>query len=165
MFYKTKGKGKGKRFGKHRRLSGKGVSTLIADLTDAQYTEVFFGKGGKGKGRGHSKGKRSTGKGFGRKGNPVGKDGQKMKCYGKGGNCGSTEHLKAQCPHETGAPSSTLLAESNVNPYETQLDDNSWVFHMMTTEEHVFMITTSEEPLTPGDALTDHLGRSIYTIP
>ncbi len=151
MFHKTKGKGKGKRFGKHRRLTGKGVSTLIADLSDEHYAEIFFGKskGGKGKGRGHAKGKRSTGKGFGRKGNPGGRDGRKMKCYGKGGKCGSTDHLKAQRPHETGAPSSTLLAESNTNPYETQLEDNSWVFHTTDTEEYVFMITAEEVPFPP----------------
>jgi hypothetical protein len=60
MFHKTKGKGKGKRFGKHRRLSGKGVSTLIADLSDEQYAEVFFGKSKGGKRQGPWPCKRQT---------------------------------------------------------------------------------------------------------
>ena len=95
-YQRKKGKGKGK------RLSGKAISTFATDCTTEEYEEIFMGGKGRGKGRGHRAGKRSSGKGFGRKQNPRGKDGQIMKCLGKNGECGSTTHLKRDCPHEKG---------------------------------------------------------------
>ena len=59
-----KGKGKGQSKSKGKRLSGKGISAYVAELSDEAYEETFFGKG-KGKGRGKGKGKRSSGKGMG----------------------------------------------------------------------------------------------------
>ena len=96
-----KGKGKGQSKSKGKRLSGKGISAYVAELSDEAYEETFFGKG-KGKGRGKGKGKRSSGKGMGSRKNPVGRDGTVMKCFGNGGTCGSEFHLKRDCPHETG---------------------------------------------------------------
>ena len=95
-YQRKKGKGKGK------RLSGKAISTFATDCTTEEYEEIFMGGKGRGKGRGHRAGKRSSGKGFGRKQNPRGKDGQIMKCLGNNGQCGSTTHLKRDCPHEKG---------------------------------------------------------------
>ena len=50
----------------------------------------------------------TSGKGFGRKGgNPIGPDGKKRKCF----ECGSEDHLKAQCPKLNGG---TLLTKSHL---------------------------------------------------
>ena len=74
--FKTKGKGKGK--GKRpQRLHGSALTAYVASFTDEEYELCFFGKKGNGKGRGAGKGKRSSGKGFGRKQNPIGKDGKR----------------------------------------------------------------------------------------
>ena len=52
-------------------------------------------------------GTHTSGKGFGRKGNPLGKDGKKLKCH----ECGSEDHLRAQCPKVNGG---TLLTKSQL---------------------------------------------------
>ena len=90
------------------RLSGKGITACVADLTDDAYEETFFGKG-RGKGRGKGKGKRSSGKGMRNGRNPRGRDAAVMKCYGNGGTCGSETHLKRDCPHKTGRAASTAV--------------------------------------------------------
>ena len=76
------GKGKGKNKGR----------TYLANLTDddVQSTFAYFGKG-KSKGRGKN---RTSGMGLGRKGNPIGPDGNQLKCH----ECESTEHLVKDCP-------------------------------------------------------------------
>ena len=50
----------------------------------------------KGKGKGNRA--NTSGKGFGRKGNPTGRDGQKLKCH----KCGSEDHLIKNCPQGGG---------------------------------------------------------------
>ena len=59
----------------------------------------------------------TSGKGFGRRGNPVGKDGTVMKCH----TCGSEQHLKAECPKNKGnnedAPAPTFQTDVGPNPY------------------------------------------------
>ena len=94
--FKRKGKGKGK------RMTGKGISSFIMNMSDDDYEEMFFGKG-RPKGRGKSKGVRSSGKGSGRKINPRDRDGNIMKCDvpTSAGPCGSTTHLRRDCPHST----------------------------------------------------------------
>ena len=85
-FLKRRGpKGKGK---------GKGWSrfSFLAEMGDVEYDQIFFG------GKGSSKGKRrSFAKGKGRRGNPIGRDGEKMKCS----ICNSEDHFRAFCPQAT----------------------------------------------------------------
>ena len=84
----------------HRLLRGKGKGrgrgaqryAFLAELSQDEVDEVFFG----GKGRG--KGKRSSAKGKGRRTNPRGYDGQIMTCD----ICGSESHFRAQCPQNSG---------------------------------------------------------------
>ena len=112
-FFRKPGKGQGKQLRKgNNRLSGKGITAYVADLTDDAYDETFFGKGRGGKGRGKGKGKRSSGKGMGNGKNPRGRDGTIMKCYGNGGSCGSETHLKQNCPHETGQSSTVNYVDT-----------------------------------------------------
>ena len=115
--HKGKGKGKGK------RLSGKGVRLFLASLSEEEDT-AFFG-GARRKGQGKRKGK-SRGKG--RRGNPIGKDGQQMKCWVEkpaskgGGKCGSTQHLSRDCPYNVrGASSSSTLWGEADHSYHTNI--------------------------------------------
>ena len=62
-------------------------------MTDHEYDEVFFGGKGKSKGK-----RRSSGKGKGRRRNPIGRDGEVMRC----GICNSDTHFRAQCPQNSG---------------------------------------------------------------
>ena len=79
-FLKRSGKGKGK---------GKRRFSFLADYDDDTVDHVFYG------GKGKSKGKpRSSAKGKGRRRNPIGRDGEVMKC----GICESENHFRAQCP-------------------------------------------------------------------
>ena len=84
---RTHGKGpKGKGKGGKRRYGA------LQDLNGEQYDNVFFG------GNGESKGYRPTsGKGKGRRKNPIGSDGEVMKCT----ICDSEEHFKAVCPRNS----------------------------------------------------------------
>ena len=64
----------------------------MAEMTDADLEEIYFkGRGKRGGGKGF---RRSTGKGRGRRRNPVGSDGNVMRC----GICNSDTHFRAQCP-------------------------------------------------------------------
>ena len=93
-YFMKGGKGKGRRPGKGHSGKGKrqhtyyndgttdedwldGISVLIGKPED-QVASTFL----------------SSGKGKGRSGNPIGRDGEKMKCFG----CGSTDHLNKDCP-------------------------------------------------------------------
>ena len=101
-----------------RRMSGKGISAYTMNLTEHEYEHMFFGGTGKGKGNGHSKGRRSSGKGKGRTPNPMGRDGRIVQCYTPG--CGSTTHLKRDCPMAGGKNSGkgafmSSAASSSVN--------------------------------------------------
>lgn len=58
-------------------------------MTDEEYDQVFYGGKGKRKGK-----HRSYAKGSGRRRNPIGCDGELMKC----GICNSEEHFRAFCP-------------------------------------------------------------------
>ena len=84
-FLRRSGKGKGK---------GKRRFAFLAELTDEQYDSVFFGGKGKSKGK-----RRSTGKGKGRRRNPLGADGEVMRCS----ICNSDTHFRAQCPQNSHA--------------------------------------------------------------
>ena len=72
-------------------MTGKGLGHYLTTLGDEEFEGILLGKG-----RCKGKGKRSTGKG--RRGNPRARDGSQMKSH----SCGSTEHLKAQCPKGAG---------------------------------------------------------------
>ena len=81
---------------KHGKPKGKitNTSSYLSELNESQLMEIFpafRAKGGK-KGAG-------SGKGKGRKGNPRGPDGRRMKCH----ECGSEEHLVAKCPRRAAA--------------------------------------------------------------
>ena len=62
----------------------------MASMSDTE-VDVFVGLGRKGKSKG--KGKRTSGKGFGRKRNPIGRDGTVMSCN----TCGSEFHFANNC--------------------------------------------------------------------
>ena len=95
-FVKRTGKGKG------RKGKGKRRFTFLTEMSDEEYSQIFFG--GKGK-KGYGKGKhRSSGKGKGRRRNPIGRDGQVMKC----GICDSEEHFRAECPQRNNQSSSEM---------------------------------------------------------
>ena len=79
--------GRGKSRGK-----GKRRFQFMTEMTDADLEEVYFkGRGKRGGGKGF---RRSTGKGRGRRRNPIGVDGNVMRC----GICNSDTHFRAQCP-------------------------------------------------------------------
>ena len=76
----------------------------------------------KGKGRGHRAGKRSTGKGGGRRSNPLGKDGQPLKCFvnkSDGTPCGSTTHLARDCPHKRHGKGHSKGSSTEVHQVDT----------------------------------------------
>ena len=91
----AEGKGKGFRGGKSKG-KGKYRYSFLAEMSEPELDEIFFGRKGGGKGK-----SRSTGKGKGRRRNPIGKDGQVMKCS----ICGSETHFRAECPRNSGRPS------------------------------------------------------------
>ena len=142
MRHPAKGKSKGKGFG-YKKGKGKGVGAYLASLSDLEVETTFFGKGPKG--RGKSKGKRSSGKGFGRGQNPLGPDGERMKCF----LCGSEEHLKNECPKGKGdsphrvlytEPSAPILSTAMTPPDEGPLGGM------------VFMVLEGQEQPPPSDA-------------
>ena len=129
-------KGKGKGSGK--RPTGKGIWTYTMNLSDDAYEELYFGGRGKGKGRGKRAGKRSTGKGSGRDTNPLGRDGEPLKCSIP--NCQSTTHLWRNCPLKgkgkgSGPPSSQSSRPSYFTGHE------------------IFMINVEEAPQGPPTVL------------
>ena len=88
-YIRTKGKGKGR----GRGFPGKGrpnVGAFLAALEEHEVEQVF-------KGFRKGSGKRSSGKGKGRKENPIGKDGKRMRCF----KCGSEQHLSRACPQRS----------------------------------------------------------------
>ena len=96
-------KGKGKRWPKGRP----NVAAFLTSITDDEAAQIFAGfRARKGKGKG--KGKRTSGKGKGRSQNPVGKDGQRMRCF----RCGSETHLSRECSlPRTDGPQRTANAQ------------------------------------------------------
>ena len=74
----------------------------MTEMTDDEIDEVFFGRKGGGKGHGKGKGRRSTGKGKGRRRNPIGADGEVMRC----GICNSDTNFRAECPSGHSSPAS-----------------------------------------------------------
>ena len=88
-FMKREGMGKGSRKGKGK---GKGSTStaLLAHMLPLEIEQVFVFRG---EGKGGKSGKRSSGKGKGRRGNPLGPDGQPTKCH----KWGSTEHFEWDC--------------------------------------------------------------------
>jgi hypothetical protein len=150
-FRKGKGKGffrkgKGKSHGK-----GKGIFLAESEMSDsaAQESALAYLKG---KGKGHRKG--STGKGTGRRKNPVGRDGQIMRCR----TCGSDEHFAARCTqsgNSTQPPQLFVLQESPDGPLSELLGtdaSNQRASEHPEAEESplVFMVTSApqtEDPL------------------
>lgn len=93
-FVRRKGKGKGKGKGKSGKAGA--ATTFLAATSDEEVDQIFLGKGrGKGSKGGH-KGKRSSGKGKGRRLNPFGPDGERMKCN----SCGAEDHFIRECTQE-----------------------------------------------------------------
>ena len=85
-----KSKGKGRLWTFKGKGKGPTIQSSITDYEQAgQLSHLFYG----GKGKGSSKGKRSSGFGKGRRGNPTGPDGNKLRCH----NCGSEDHFKRDC--------------------------------------------------------------------
>ena len=151
---RRKGKGKGfrssKGFGK-----GKGIFLSAEQEREAALTYL------KGKGKGKRKG--SSGKGTGRRKNPMGRDGQIMRCR----VCGSDEHFAARCPQagsggssssgpqmfilqdSTDGPLSDLLrASERPNSQTMNPERSSLNFHFLAlrTQE-----TREEDPLAASD--------------
>ena len=86
-FLKRKGKGKGK---------GATLFQFLNVLGHIEYDSLFYGGKGKSKGA-----RRTAGKGKGRRLNPFGRDGTRLKCsfrLSNGQVCNSEEHLRADCP-------------------------------------------------------------------
>ena len=96
---RTKGKGRGS--GK-----GKGRFSFLAEMTDRDVEDIFYGGKGKNKGKNGKGKRRSSGKGFGRTTNPRGRDGTVMTCS----ICGSEAHFRAQCPSAQNSPATAGLA-------------------------------------------------------
>ena len=113
------GKGKGA-WGSNRP----NVSSFLAGINDEEASCIFKGMG-RSKGRAKGKGKRSSGKGKGRMQNPLGKDGQRMRCF----RCGSETHLSREChlPRTDfgrgGHAASTGAPAQNPNFYAQVADD------------------------------------------
>ena len=84
---KSKGKGKGKGYSNRAR----GPQRTLFFVEPEEQVEALAYLSSKGKG-GNTSGKG----GFGRKGNPIGRDGKQMECF----ECGSTEHLAEKCPNK-----------------------------------------------------------------
>ena len=125
-FVRRKGKGSGKSKGPGK---GKRVGTYLAELSDQEVDSIFLGKGKKGGGKGFNKGKRSTGFGKGRRGNPLDKDGNVMRCH----NCQSTEHLIAQCPSKGSGKGAAvqMFASQTQHTHHTHTTPADWegAFH------------------------------------
>ena len=113
-FLGRKGKGKGK--GKVKGGKAGAAGTFLAAISDEEADQIFLGKG-KGKGtkgikgsKGSQKGKRSSGKGKGRRLNPFGPDGERMKCD----DCGADDHFRRDCTqgavHGSAATGSSFYA-------------------------------------------------------
>ena len=103
------GKGKGKRWTKGRP----NVTSFLASLSDDEAEQIFAGfKARRAKGKG--KGKRTSGKGKGRSQNPLGKDGQRMRCF----RCGSETHLSRECslPRTDGPQRAPASSTQGPNP-------------------------------------------------
>ena len=101
-FGRRKGKGKGFRSGfRPGKGSGKGKGIFLAEEREAALAYL------KGKGKGKRKG--SSGKGTGRRKNPMGRDGQIMRCR----ICGSDEHFAARCPQANSGSSSSAGPQMN----------------------------------------------------
>jgi len=136
-FVKRKGKGKGK---------GKSRFAFIADLSDEAYDQTFFGGKGKSKGK-----RRSSGKGKGRRTNPIGRDGQVMKC----GICGSDTHFRAECPQRHGNSSAhvahthtAFTTYAGLGPLGDLLNEDPNTTHtFMTTDDN--LPPNNENPFIP----------------
>lgn len=110
-FDRRKGKGKGKlshsafAVGKGKGKKGKHpISAMLAEMPDEAVYQALPA----------FRGNRTSGKGKGRRTNPSGPDGQKLRCY----ECGSIEHLAGSCPRRqtmssAGPGATTFFAQSS----------------------------------------------------
>ena len=135
---RTKGKGKGK--GKF----GKGKPFFHAEAYEAVLTYL--------KGRGKGGRSFSSGKGAGRRKNPMGRDGQVMRCR----NCNSDEHFAAKCPRSassSSAPPQMFVIHDEDGPISNILAnqaDNTQV-HIEEIDEATSQDQTFAFPVFPGE--------------
>ena len=139
---RRKGKGKGKGLNK-----GKGRPKLffIDDISNEEWQEALTYLSSKG----HNV--YTSGKGFGRKGNPVGKDGKKLKCH----ICESTEHFAKDCPQ---APhhlvqQSALFAKGKGKRKGSGKDNGTPNFVSIPNyfQSEPYQSTASSSHVSPGD--------------
>ncbi len=134
---RTKGKGKGK------GSFGKGKPVFHAEAYDAVLTYL--------KGRGKGGRSFSSGKGTGRRKNPMGRDGQVMRCR----NCNSDEHFAAKCPRaasSSSAPPHMFVVHDEGGPLSSVLVGYSEESHVVIEEVET---TTDQDqvivfPVFPG---------------
>eukprot|EP00435_Cladocopium_sp_Y103_P031480 s696_g8.t1 len=113
-FDRRKGKGKGKlnhsafAVGKGKGKKGKHpISAMLAEMPDEAVYQALPS----------FRGNRTCGKGKGRRTNPLGPDGQKLRCY----ECNSTEHLAGSCPRRQAMSS----ARPGATTFFTQFSNSS----------------------------------------
>ena len=139
-------------------MTGRRITAHLTTMADADY-DIFFGQKGKNR--------QTIGKGKGRTTSPVGKDGTVMKCFVKcpaGGECGSTEHLAKDCPHNPKGKSGAKGKSSSSHVHATYSDnlDEVYVDHlahvtMQTTQMDMFRKTVNlHSDLTKKDGKTNH---------
>ena len=139
-FIRRTGKGKGQGKGKSRY-------SFLAEMNDDEVEETFFGEG-----KGYGKGKRSPGKGKGRRKNPIGSDGQVMRC----GICNADDHFRAQCPRNSHRD--TSAGDTSFGGYAESGPLGDLLYPVFETEPPVFNAEPpefeSEPPDTPPRSAT-----------
>ena len=131
-----------------------GVFQFMTEMTDAELEEVYFkGRGKRGGGKGF---RRSTGKGRGRRRNPIGSDGNVMRC----GICNSDTHFRAQCPQNQNSNHSHGFAAVPAEQAQGPLGDLLYAF--VTDREADAEMTPPPPPPPPPPT---HTVTSASTLP
>ena len=111
-----------------------GIQAYVAALSDDAYEELFFGGRGRSKGKGKGRPRQSSGKGKGRRQNPRDKNGRAMECH----DCGSTQHLKRECPGKgvgKGADEATL--HTNIEYFDLSSYNEHEGIYLIDSAEHM----------------------------